>query len=149
MTPAEIRAELQQRAGDIGPMIAFAIIGIMHNDYEEADSFCLLCAEKLAERGGEIVRYDVEGDYLRWCRECSALLDWCIVGIEGVVEEIGRYEETPPSEPAHWAALLQAMAEIPPEDWRSPSDPPVEPSPLWARVEAILKKASAVLEGAS
>jgi hypothetical protein len=143
VTPAEIRAELQRRAGNIQPVIAYAIDGIVHDHHKEADSFCLDCAEKIAEAGGTIVEDDDEGDGLRWCRECDALLDWRIIGTEGVIEEIDHYEEKPPSEPAHWADLLLAMAEIPPEDWRGPEDEEVESSPLWARVEAILMKSKA------
>lgn len=138
MTPAEIRAELQRRAGDTRPVTAYAIDGIVHDAHEDADSFCEPCAETLAEKGGEVVLDDSEGDDLRWCSECGALLDWRIVGTEGVINEIAHHEETPPTKPEHWAELSLAMAEIPPEDWRTAEDGPVDPSPLWTRVERIL-----------
>ena len=140
MTPTEIRAELQRRAGDVRPVTAYAIDGIVHDNFEEADSFCEACAEKLAENGGKVVRDDPEGDSLRWCPECDALLDRRLVDAVDVDVEIEHHEETPPTEPKHWAELLLAMAEIPPEDWRTAEDEPVKPSPLWERVEKILEK---------
>lgn len=140
MTPAEIRAELQRRAGDIRPVTGYWIDGIVHDDFEEADSFCETCAEKLAEKGGQVVRDGDAGDGLRWCSECDTLLDRRIVGAVDVEVEIAHHEETPPTKPKHWAELLLAMAEIPPEDWREAKDGPVEPSPLWERVEKILEK---------
>lgn len=138
MIPAEIRAELQRRAGNIRPVTAYAVDGIVHNVHEDADSFCEPCAEKLAKKGGVVRLDDDEGDSLRWCAECEALLDRRIVYVEDVETEIAHHEEIPPTEPEHWAELLLAMAAIPPEDWRTVEGEPVEPSPLWARVERIL-----------
>lgn len=141
MTPAEIRVELQRRAGDIVPVTAYWIEGIVHGHHEEAHSFCESCAEKLAEKGGKVRLDAVEGGGLRWCSECEALLDYRIDSVGGADGEITHHEDTHPTKPLHWAELLLAMAEIPPEDWRTAEDRPVEPSPLWARVEKILSRA--------
>jgi len=139
MTSAQvetIRAELRRLAGD-----AVALRAHFIEDFEppdgEARDFCEACAQ---ERAGELeVRreYNSDSDILRWCEGCGTLLDFRI-GPEDAEEEVGHFEATPPTEPAHWAELLRATAEVPPEDWREPTDPRVEPSPLWARVEALL-----------
>lgn len=144
-----IRAELQRRAGEIKPVAAWYIEGLDHPEHPslgEQSSFCEACARRLATKGDSVRReLCSDSDTLRWCEVCGALLDFRLVSEDEVEAELRCWEETPPSEPLHWAELLQAMAEVAPQDWREPSDPPVEPSPLWSRVEAILRRA----EGAS
>lgn len=136
MTPEQIRAELSRRAAGIVPRVAFWIEGLDPPDGEALD-FCETCADERG--GGEEVRRDfyTDSDILRWCDGCSALLEYRI-GQEEAEEAVAHFEAEPPTEPKHWAELLLAMAEVPPEDWRTPSDPPVEPSPLWMRVQALL-----------
>lgn len=136
-TQAEaIRTELSRRASGVIALRAHFIEDFEPPDGETND-FCEPCAQ---ERAGALeVRREPnsDSDSLRWCEGCGALLDYRI-GPEGAEDEVRHFEEKPPTEPAHWAELLHAMAEVPPEDWRVPTDQPVAPSPLWARVEALL-----------
>jgi hypothetical protein len=140
VTPAEIRVELARRAGGIVPLPAHyledpdpeVVIG-------DVRDFCRPCA--FAAAGNLDVRREQnsDSDVLRSCDACGALLDYR-VGPEDAAEEIEGWEESPPRTARDWAELLHAMAEVPPEDFREPGDPPVDPSPLWARVEALLTR---------
>lgn len=142
MTPTEIRAELQRRAESIAPVTAFYVESLNTVRHDEASSFCEACAEKLAG-DLQVRRDDVEGDQLRWCEECGALLDWRLVNEDSAAEAIEHFESKPPAVPTEWAELLLAVAEVAPGDWgvawraEGLTVADVEPSPLWARVEAL------------
>ena len=134
--PAEIRAELTRRAAGIVPRPAHYIEDFEPPDGECRD-FCEPCARAAAGRLRVRREPNADSDFIRCCETCGALLDYRVMP-EDVEEEIERWEEKPPRAASDWAELLQAMAEVEPADVWEPGDPPVEPSPLWARVAALL-----------
>lgn len=136
MTAQEIRARLARLAGGVAPKAAHYIEDFDPPDGEATD-FCEPCAEERAGHRRVCRESNHDSDMLRWCADCGALLDFRI-GPEEAAVEVARFEAEPPTEPRHWAELLHAMAEVPPEDWRGPGDPQVPPIPLWARVQALL-----------
>ena len=131
-----VSAELSRRAAGVVPQPAHHVDGFDPPDGESKD-FCEPCAEAVA--GDLEVRreFNSDSDTLRWCETCGTLLGYRI-GPKQAEQEIVHFATRLPTTPGHWAELLHAMAEVPPEDFREQGDPPEEPSPLWARVSALL-----------
>jgi hypothetical protein len=138
--PDAIRAELARRAAGVAPQPPHYIEDF-EPPYGEAKDFCEPCAVNAASDLEVLQEFNSDSDVLRWCEGCGALLSFRI-GPEEAEEWIEGFEVQPPSTSAQWAELLQAVAEVPPEDFRELDDPPVEPSLLWARVEAILRRSA-------
>jgi hypothetical protein len=138
--PVALRAELKRRAAGIEPKWTYWIEGF-EPPYGEGKNFCEPCA--IAAAGDLDVSRELNPDAhtLRFCEGCAAMLDGRI-GPEEAQGEVEHFETRPPTTREHWAELLQALAEVPPEDFRRPTDPPVEPSLLWARVAAILARST-------